>query len=113
MIARATAAGARTIVVAPCCVASSLPAAIRAAQRAESLGLGELAEVRRRFIEAEVLGVRALALEAAGYRVETVAFAAPTVTPYNVALRAKRAPDPHRTARARAALAELAAVLPA
>lgn len=104
VIARAAAARARTIVVAPCCVASHLPAAVRAAERAESLGLGGLAEVRRRFIEAEVLGARALALEAAGYRVESVAFVGPSVTPYNVALRALRENDPVRIARARKAL---------
>jgi hypothetical protein len=107
VIDRASQAHARFIVIAPCCVTSQLPAAMRAERRAEALGFGKLPEVRRRFAEAHVLGERALALEAAGYVVETVPFVAPTITPYNVALRATRSGDRDRAARARGALARL------
>jgi len=104
VIARAIAAGARGVLVAPCCVRATLPAARRAERRAAAIGLDRHAEVRRRFVEASVLGERALALEAAGYAVECVPFAPPTVTPYGVAIRAKYAPATARMARARDAL---------
>jgi hypothetical protein len=107
VIARAIAAQARAMLVAPCCVAGSLPAARRAERRAESLGLDRHAEVRRRLVEALVLGERVLALEAAGYDVACVPFAAPTVTPYNVAIRATRAPARERMKRAAETLANL------
>lgn len=91
VIERATSASARWILVAPCCVAASLPSAQRATAHAEALGVPRHGEVRRAFVEAIVLAERTAALEAAGYRTEVVAFAPHSVTPYRLILRAERA----------------------
>lgn len=107
VIERAAAAGARAVLVAPCCVARDLPAAKRAIARAEAAGLERHAEVRRRLIEAFVLAERVLALESAGYKVELVPFAAPTVTPYNVALRGITSREPERMKRTATVLSKL------
>jgi DTW domain-containing protein YfiP len=98
VIERAIAARAEAVLVAPCCVRSTLAASRRAERRAAALGLERHAEVRRRFVEAMVLGERALTLEAAGYDVACVPFAPPPVTAYSVAIRAARAPSPERMA---------------
>ena len=66
VITRATAARARHILLAPCCIADAIPAAKRALGRADSLGLPRHAAVRRRFIQAMVDAERTLRLEAAG-----------------------------------------------
>lgn len=107
VIAESVAARARAILVAPCCVAGDLPAAKRALARAEAAGLDRHAEVRRRLIEGFVLGERILTLEAAGYQVEVVPFASPSVTPYNVAIRGTVAPAPERMRGASEALRDL------
>lgn len=107
VIERATAAGARAVLVAPCCVAGDLPAAKRARARAEAAGVERHAEVRRRLIEAFVLAERVLALESAGYKVELVPFASPTVTPYNVAIRGITSREPERMKRTANALDKL------
>lgn len=109
VIDRTIASGARSLLVAPCCVARELPAAQRAKARAARDGLDRHGELRRRFVEAYVLGERVLTLESAGYRVELVPFAAPTVTPYNVAIRATVSREPERIARTSKALARLRA----
>ena len=100
---RATAIDARWILVVPCCVASSLPAARRASARADALGMPR-GEVRRKFLESLVTTERMLELEARGWRTEVVAFAGATVTPYNHLLRAERMREPGRMANARARL---------
>lgn len=74
---------ARHLLIAPCCVAASLPAAIAATQRADRDGLPRDAEIRRPYVEALVLADRVTTLRAAGYEVTVPAFVAPTITPYN------------------------------
>lgn len=103
VIERATAANARSILIAPCCVASKLPAAQRANARAEALGMPR-GEVRRGFIESLVASERMLELEARGWRTEVVPFAAPSVTPYRHLLRAERLGEPGRMGVARGRL---------
>ncbi len=109
VIDRSIACGARALLVAPCCVAGELPAAQRAEARAARDGLDRHGELRRRFVETYVLGERVLTLESAGYKVALVPFAAPTVTPYNVAIRATVSREPERIARTSEALARLRA----
>jgi threonine dehydrogenase-like Zn-dependent dehydrogenase len=98
VLGAAVAVRARRLVVVPCCT----PAAERPA--AETLGIPRHAPVRRAFLEALVAAERTLRLEAAGYATEVVAFVAPTVTPYNLAWRARRVGEP---GRARAAAERL------
>lgn len=107
VIERAIGANARMLLIAPCCVSGDLPAAQRAYARTEAAGLERHAEVRRRLIEGYVLGERTLALESAGYKVELLPFAAPTVTPYNVAIRAVASRERERMARTTEALKRL------
>jgi hypothetical protein len=109
VIARATAARARYILLAPCCIADSIPAAARALHRAEAMGLPRHAPVRRRFVQALVEAERTLALEAAGYETVIAPFAAPTVTPHGLVWRARRVGEPTRMAQAAADLATLRA----
>lgn len=106
VIERATERGARWILVAPCCVASTLPASRRAEARADALGLPR-GEVRRGFVESLVASERTLELESRGWRTELVAFAPPSVTPYRHLLRAERVREPRRMDDARARLARL------
>lgn len=105
-MASAMARGSRYVLVVPCCVAGWLPAAVRARQIADEAGLPDLAEVRRRHLEAWVLGHRVWTLEAAGWQTEAVAFVPPSVTPYNVLLRARRVGEPRRMQRAAAHMVE-------
>lgn len=107
VIERAAAASARTILVAPCCVASTLPLARLAAERADQIRLPRPGPVRRRFVESFVLGARMLTLESLGYATEAVPFVGETVTPYNVVLRGRRGRDTTRIARAKDDLAHL------
>lgn len=81
---------ARQALIVPCCVAAALPAARRAQARADRDGMPLQSEVRRLYVEAMVLAERVLTLEAAGWETVVVAFVAPTVTPYNRLLRARR-----------------------
>jgi hypothetical protein len=104
VITRAAAAGATAMLIAPCCVASSLPLSLLAAKKAEAMGLPHAGAVRRRFVESFVLGARLLRLESLGYETEAVAFVGETVTPYNVVLRARRGRDQRRIAAAEAQL---------
>jgi methyltransferase family protein len=106
ILAAATAARARRVLVVPCCT----PSPDDAARAAEKLGLPRHAAVRRAFVESFVAGVRTLRLEAAGYETEVVAFVPPTVTPYNLLLRARRVGEPGRMAAAAERLARLTAV---
>ncbi len=110
VIERAAAVGARSILVAPCCVASTLETAQLAAARADRMGLPRPGPVRRRFVEAFVLGARLLTLESLGYATEAVPFVGETVTPYNVVLRGRRGRDAGRIARAKADLGHLTTI---
>lgn len=106
-IAGAIAIRASHVLVAPCCVASKLPAAQRGRETLERLGLPSRGEIRRRFVEAFVMGTRTLALEAGGYHTEVVAFVGESVTPHNVVLRARLVDEPVRRERARCTLEQL------
>lgn len=101
-------AGARNVLLLPCCVARTLPAAQRAERIADRLGYPR-GQLRRRFRDVHTLGERALALEAAGYETEIVAVCPESVSPYNLALRASLVGEPVRARRARERLAELLA----
>jgi hypothetical protein len=100
VIARAAEKKARTILVAPCCVAADIPAAQRAARKADRLHVPRHGTVRAKVVESLVVAERTLRLEAAGYETTVVSFAAPTVTPYHLLFRARRVGEPNRTARA-------------
>lgn len=104
-----SAAGARAIVIVPCCVAAALPDARRAEERLAALGMVDRAPMRRRFVDAWTLSTRTLALEAAGYVTDAIEFCSARTTPHNVALIARHAPEPARVARALASLAALRA----
>ena len=106
-LAQAARVGARAVLVVPCCVASSLPSSRRAVERADALGLPRDAAVRRPFVESLVLAERVLALEAAGYRVETVAMVPSSVSPYGTLVRARRVGEPVRMHRAKERLETL------
>ena len=71
------------------------------------MGLPRPGAVRRRFVDAFVLGARLLVLETHAYRTEAVAFVGETVTPYNVVLRAVRTADRERASHAEAQLERL------
>lgn len=107
VIDRATAVRARWILVAPCCVAGSLPSARRAAAHADALSLPRSGALRRGLIETWVMSERMLALESRGWRTELVPFCAPTVTPHHLLLRGERISDPSRMTKSQTALASL------
>ncbi len=104
IIEQGTASLARNLLIIPCCVAGSLPSALRANHLASSLGAPRHAEVRRRYVEAHVLAERVQALEAAGYHTETLAFVPSSVSPYNIALRSRRVGESVRMHAARESL---------
>jgi hypothetical protein len=64
--------------------------------QAERLGLPRHAEVQKGFLESVVDAERVLRLEAAGWETTAVPFVAPTVTPHNLLLRARRLQEPRR-----------------
>ncbi len=101
---RAAAAGARTLLLIPCCTSSRVAASARARQRANRLGIPSQAPVRRRFIQAMVDAERTWRLQAAGYETEVVEFVPPTVTPHNLLWRARLVREPRRSEAARRAL---------
>lgn len=103
ILTQAAACSARHVLVVPCCVAASLRFAVEADALAEGLGL-DRGELRRRFRDVYTLARRVLVLESLGYVTETVAICSPSVTPYNLALRGRRDPEPVRMRRAREAL---------
>jgi hypothetical protein len=101
---RAVGAHARRIMLVPCCYADTVPFAARATALAESFGIGRHPEVRRRAVISLIDAERTLRLEAAGYETVVVPFVAPTVTPHNLAWRARWSGEPRRMAEAREAL---------
>lgn len=106
-LSRATKAGARHVLVCPCCVGRSVTDELTARRHAERAGLPRVPAVRRAFIEAFVWSLRTLRLEATGYATEVVPLAGPRESPYHQAFRARRAGEPVAMARARDALARL------
>jgi len=104
---RAVHAGARRLLLVPCCTGEGVPGAAAALARAERDGIPRAAPVRRRYLQAMIDAERTLRLEAAGYQTEVVELVAPTVTPHNLLWRARRVGEPKRMAEAQAALARL------
>jgi hypothetical protein len=106
---RATEAGARWILLVPCCYGAGVPFWDRAHALAAALGIPPQAEALRRVIQGLVDAERTLRLEAAGYEVTVVPLVPPTVSPHNLCWRARRAKDPRRMADAALRLARLRA----
>jgi hypothetical protein len=88
------------LLLVPCCYSSLLSLWEPAHARAAALGIPD-GEVRKRFVQSFVDSERVLRLEAAGYETESVAFVAPTVSPHNLLLRARRLMNEKRMAVAR------------
>ncbi len=90
IIERGTHAGAKVLLIVPCCTGKKVPVIDRAIEAAQRLHIPHQAPVRRRFIQAWVDAERTRALESAGYHTEVVEFVAATVTPHNLLWRARR-----------------------
>lgn len=103
IIQNTVAAGARMLLLVPCCTANDLASAQRGQVWADSLQVPRQAPVRRRFIQACVDSERTWRLEAAGYETEVVEFVGATITPHNLLWRARRVCEPSRVAKARQA----------
>lgn len=102
-IRRGVQAGARLIVVAPCCHQEVRPQLARPEPLAPVLQHGLMAE---RMAEWVTDGLRALALEHAGYRTKVIEFVGSEHTPKNVMLAGVRtAVDAEQRARTAAAIA--------
>lgn len=103
IIDAATAARAARLVVVPCCTpAEEHPLA-------ERLGIPRHAPVRRAFLESLRAAERTLRLESRGWETEVIALVAPTVTPYNLAWRARLVGEPGRMREAADRLSRLGA----
>lgn len=100
-------AGARRLLLVPCCYGAAIPFAAAAEAEAEGLGLPRHAEVRRRFTASLIDAERTLRLEAAGYETAVVSFVAPTVTGHHLLWRARRVGEPVRMREAAERLARL------
>jgi hypothetical protein len=107
VIERTIAAGARILLLVPCCTSSVMPEALRARSKADLIGIPRHAPVRRRFIQAMVDAERTWRLEAAGYETEVVEFVPPTVTPHNLLWRARFVGEPQRMKSAQRAMEKL------
>lgn len=103
-LARGVAAGAKLIIVAPCCHKDVRRELGNPAPLAPLLAHGLFKE---RFAEWLTDGLRVLALEAAGYRVKVAEFIDAGHTPKNVLIGAVRGNTPARRAEAVAELAAL------
>lgn len=93
-------AGAKWLLLVPCCYGAQVPFSAEAERRAGELGMARHAEVRRRLVTALVDAERTLRLEAAGWETTVAPFVAPTVTPHNLLWRARRTREPTRMAEA-------------
>lgn len=89
VIAAATAARARWLLCAPCCYGGGVAGWPEAMREADARGLRD-AHVRARLAAALIDGARLERLAAAGYEAALASFAAPTVTPHHLAIRARR-----------------------
>lgn len=105
----AVAAGARWILLVPCCYARAVPFSPTAEAIAAARGVPEEAEVRRRFVTSLIDAERTLRLEAAGWETTVTPLVPPTVTPHNLLWRARRVREPVRMSRAAGQLARLRA----
>lgn len=104
IIERADAAGARELLLVPCCTSRAVEAAVRAEALADRSDVPRHAPVRRRFIQALVDAERTWRLEAGGYETEVVELVGATVTPHNLLWRARKVGEPNRVAAAQRAL---------
>lgn len=100
VIDRAVAAGARRLLLVPCCHGVDSAFLAGATALAASHHLGRHGELRRRLVRSFVDGERALRLEKAGYAVELFELVPTTVTPENLVLRARYMGEPRRMAEA-------------
>ncbi len=101
IIERTIAAGARMLLLVPCCTGNAVTAVAQAEVEAERLCMPRQAPVRRRFIQAMVDAERTWRLEAAGYETEVVEFVGATITPHNLLWRSRLVAEPVRMAAAR------------
>jgi hypothetical protein len=101
IIERSIGAGARMLLLVPCCTSRAVVAAARAELHARTLGIPRQSPVRRRFIQAMVDAERTWRLEAAGYETEVVEFVGATVTPHNLLWRSRLVREPVRMTAAR------------
>jgi hypothetical protein len=97
IIDRAIAIKASVLLLVPCCTSNAMASSVRAAKRADEIGIPRQAPVRRKFIQAMVDSERTWRLEAAGYETEVVEFVSPTVTPFNLLWRARLVREPRRS----------------
>jgi hypothetical protein len=86
----------RWLMLVPCCYGSDVTHAALAEEQAERVGIPRHPEIRRRFVQAWIDSERTLRLEASGYETTALALVAPTVTPHNLLLRARRSGEPRR-----------------
>jgi hypothetical protein len=103
----AIAAKARWLLLVPCCYANAVAFSAKATENADAMGLPRQAEVRRRFVTSLIDAERTLRLEAAGYETTVVPFVAPTVTPHNLAWRARFVGEEKRMREAEESLVRL------
>ena len=89
IIDRAVEAGARVLLLVPCCTSRQVPSFARADAAAKRLRIPRQAPVRRRFLQAWVDAERTWRLEEAGYATEVVELVGPTVTPHNLLWRCR------------------------
>ncbi len=107
VITSAAAAGARQLLVAPCCYGRAVPFHEGAARAVANLRFAADDLLARRMAASLVDLDRKLRLEAAGYDTKLCAFVAPTVTPHDLLFVARRTDNPARIARAEARRAAL------
>ncbi len=100
VIDAALAREAKWLLLVPCCYGPAIPSWANAQAQAERLGIPHHAEAQKRFLHALVDAERISRLEAAGWETTAVPFVAPTVTPHNLLLRARRLKEPARMAEA-------------
>jgi hypothetical protein len=93
-------AGARFILLVPCCYGEGVAFAGDAKAWACRLGARQGA-VRRRLEDALIDAERTLRLESLGYETTVIPLVAPTVTPHNLMWRARRTDEPVAMERAR------------
>jgi precorrin-6B methylase 2 len=103
----AIASRAGRVFVAPCCHDESLLSRARSYAGVPAWIEAADEPIRRRILTALVDLERALRLEVAGYETRVEEFVAPTVTPQNIVLCARRTGSEVRMARARERLAAL------
>jgi hypothetical protein len=99
--------GARRAFIVPCCYGESIRFRESAAAVVAAMTFVADDLVRRRMTASLIDTERALRLEAAGFQTDIEEFVAPTVTPHNLVLCARRTADPRRMARAQERLAAL------